>query len=1117
MKLNSSMFRTMMLSALLLMGMVAEARVISGTVKDPSGETIISASVVVKGTTIGTVTDFDGNYTLEVPDDATVLIFSYIGMQTQEAAISGDVMNIVLSESTEVLDEVVVTGYGTTKKRDLVTAVSSVNADQLKDIPVASAAAALEGKLAGVTVTTTEGAPDAELKIRVRGGTSLTQSSDPLYIVDGFPVSSIADIAPGDIASMDVLKDAAATAIYGAQGANGVIIITTKEPNTDSEDKMVFHADYSGYMGWKKVASKYKMMNARDFIILQREWQEINKKDNADSYFFQYFDPNYATAPNTNVSELLDYWTDREVDWQDKTFGNVGMNSNHTFSVNGGNKKANFSLSYNRVDDESILYGSDYDRNNISFKSKFQPIKNLTLGVTARYTNTKVLGSGMNTADDAGSKSESRVANAVQYIPLELPDEVLKNLEMDGDETSFGSLYNPILTIDHNYKVKTDNKWTLSGYVQYKFLKHFTVKADLGYESRDVAQNRFYGPTTYYSRSSVSAYTQSGRGNVICTDDKSSRLKHTGSFDWKQTFGRHSFEVFAAEEVIVRKEELTTMKGYGYDATLSGEEVFKHLGAADAYVSSNYISPNDNMLSLIGRFDYNYAGRYYATLTFRADASTKFNKKNRWGYFPSVAAAWRIIEEPWMEPAQGVMSNFKLRATYGLVGNNNIELGYLHPEYLVSAASSSGLFPTMMSIGGDQLIAPNENLKWETTTSRNLGLDFGFWNERFSGTIDAYCNTTNDLLLLFRLPSGGYNYQYRNIGATRNIGVELSLTGVILDHRSKDLSYGLTVTANLAHNDTRVKSLGGMDAYYVSAGCFSAGYTTADYEYKLVEGGRVGDIYGYVVDGYYKASDFTGLDKNGKWYVDDANGNKKLLSTPFGNARPGMPKLKDVDGDGVADRQKIGNTQPVINGGFNIAFHIGGEEWGKVDLSANFTYSIGNKVLNLSALQFSTVTEKLRMRNMLAGAANRYTYLDENYNMIRPTGTTTKISGIDLYNAADFADYQEKLDERNVNATEANPISDEFALTDKYVEDASFWRLSSLNIGYTLPQPILKKAHMTTLRIFFAASNLFCVTKYSGADPEVDTRSKANPMATNVDFSAFPKSRAFNFGLTVGF
>lgn len=1110
MKLNLSVFRTMTLAALLFVGIAAEARVVSGTVKDPTGETIISASVVVKGTTIGTVTDFDGNYTIDVPDGATMLVFSYIGMKTQELNITGDVMNVVLSEDVEVLEEVVVTGYGTTKKRDLVTSVASVSAEQLKDIPVTSAAEALQGKLAGVSVTTTDGAPDTDVKIRVRGGTSLTQSSDPLYIVDGFPVSSIADIAPGDIASMDVLKDAAATAIYGAQGANGVIIITTKEIDVKDADKMVIHVDYTGYMGWKQVASKYKMMDAKNFILTQKEWAHLNKNGQFDNYFTKFFEPDYDVTGGGfyTTQEMIDYWSEREIDWQDRTFGLKGLNSNHTFSVSGGNKMGQFNLSYNRIDDEGILYGSDYDRNNLSFKSKFTPLKGLTIGVTARYTNTRVLGSGMNTADDAGSKSESRVRNAVAYTPIPLQG---MGADIDGaggladDETTIGSLYDPITTINDNYKLKTDDKWSLNGYVQYKFLKHFTIKADLGYESRDVAQNRFYGKTTYYSRSSVSAYTTPGMGNVICTDNKTSRLKHTGSFDWKQSFGNNSFEIFAAEEVIIRKGELRTMKGFGYDTKLTGETVFDHLGSGQNYVTNTYVNPNDNMLSLIGRFDYNYAGRYYATLTFRADASTKFNAKNRWGYFPSVALAWRIIDEEWMAPAQSVMSNFKLRATYGLVGNNNIDLGYIHPEFLVSAAANSGLYPSQYYIGGDNLIAPNENLKWETTTSRNLGLDFGFWNERLSGSIDAYCNTTNDLLLLYRLPSGGYNYQYRNIGATQNIGVELSLTGVILDKRSKDLSYGLTVTANIAHNDTRVKSLGGMDEYNVSAQCFSSGYDNMDYEFKLVEGGRVGDVYGYKTDGFYTAEDFDGYNTKNNYGLI----NGKPVMTPFGYARPGMPKVKSNE------REIIGNTQPVINGGFNIAFNIGGAKWGKVDLSTNFTYSVGNSVVNLSALDYSSITEKTRMRNTSASLVNRYTYLNDNYNFITYTGAVDKNG-----NSTDpvaFADFQSRLAAANANATEANPISDKFALTDKYVEDGSFLRMSSLNIGYTLPETVLKKAHMSTLRIFFTANNIFCVTKYSGADPEVDTRSSVNPLATGVDFSAFPKNRSFNFGLTVGF
>ena len=1125
MKLYSSLFRTMMLTALLFTGLAVQARVISGTVKDATGETIISASVVVKGTSLGTVTDFDGNYTLDVPDDAQVLVFSYIGMKTQELSITGDVMNVVLSENSEVLDEVVVTGYGTTKKRDLVTAVSSVNADQLKDIPVASASEALQGKLAGVSVTTTEGSPDADIKIRVRGGTSLTQSSDPLYIVDGFQVSSIADISPNDIQSMDVLKDAAATAIYGAQGANGVIIITTKDADTNADDKMQLHFDYSGYMGWKQMAKKYDMLNVDDFVLMQYEYAHHKAKGNTaniPSNFNQYFDPRYAETLDKDqvmtIPEIQDYWhTQKVTDWQDETFGHHGLTSNHSFTLSGGNKLANFSLSYARIDDEGIMYGSDYDRNNLNFKAKFKPIKDLTISFTARYTNTTVWGSGTNTAQDAGSKTESRVRNAIAYSPIELfAKDQVAGLD---DYESFGSLYDPITTIDHNYRKKVDNKYTLQGYISYKFAKWFTVKTELGYEGRDQSQDRYYGPTTYYSRAG-DGFTYAGGagyGHVVCTDDKTSRFKNTNTFEFKKKWGdNHDLGILIGEEIQINKGELRTQYGYGYDASLKGPDVFKYIGMAKEYTSKNYVNPTDNMLSFFARANYVLFNRYYLTATFRADASTRFAKGNQWGYFPSAAIAWRIIDEPWMEPAQDVMSNFKLRLSYGSVGNNNVDLGYLRPEYLASSAAYSGIFDTKLTDGGADVIAANNKLKWETTITRDLGLDFGFWNERLSGTLDLYWNNTKDLILKYALGGlGGYNYQYRNIGSTDNKGVEFSITGVILDKKAKSLSYGLSINANISHNVNRVVDLGGMEQYLVSSSCFSSNYLNTDYEFKLTPGSKVGEIWGYQTAGWFTPEDFAYYNPaNNRWYGSD----DKAINQGMGEARPGMTKLVDQNGDGEIndlDRVVLGNTQPDIQGGFGINFNIGGEKWGKFDLSAQFTYSYGNEILNLSALDYGTIFDKSKLRNNTSNIAYgmRYSLFNADGTFIPSgyVGASGKVEG------DDYAAMTAALNAANANARTANPISDNIALTDKFVEDGSFLRLSTLTIGYSLPEVWLKKAYIKTARIFFTGSNLFCATKYSGADPEVDTRSKINPLATGVDFSAFPKSRAFNFGINLSF
>lgn len=1130
MKNNHSTFRGLFLSALLLIAGMAQAKVITGTVSDQTGETIISASVIVKGTTIGTVTDFDGNYTLDVPDDAQVLVFSYIGLQTQELPISGNVMNVVLTENSEVLEEVVVTGYGTTKKRDLVTSVASVGADALKDIPVTSAAEALQGKLSGVSVTTSEGSPDAEVKIRVRGGTSLTQSSDPLYIVDGFPVSSISDIAPGDIASMDVLKDAAATAIYGAQGANGVIIITTKDTKADGED-MKIHVDYTGYMGWRRMAKKYDMMNNEDYLRMAYEFSYLDGRGTDEkmmSNFYSFFDPAYDAVAKTHgtLGSVIGYWNEKgSEDWQEATFGGNHLNSNHNISISGGIKQANFSLSYNRIDDESIMYGSNYSRNNLSFKSKFQPIKGLTIATTVRYSNTNVLGAGTNSAEDAGSSNEGRLRNATSFVPLAGMKAILQ--EDDSDE-SMGNLYDPITAIDHSYKAKVDNKLTLNGYVQYKFLKHFTVKAELGYENRLVNQDRYYGPTTYYARSGDgNAQVGAGFGHSISTYDRTSRLKETNTFEYAQKFdgNAHDFSVLIGEEQTINKGEMRTTYGYGYDPSMAGPELFNLQGLAQKSSIKNYVDPTDNMLSFFARANYNYMGKYYITGTFRADGSSRFTKGNQWGYFPSLAVAWRMIDEDWMEPAADVMSNLKFRLSYGTVGNNNVDLGYQHFEYLASQSAYMQGMGTILKDGqngtSNYLIAANPNLKWETTITRDFGIDYGFFNERLSGALDLYWNNTKDLILRYALATGGYNYQYRNIGSTDNKGVEFSIKGVILDKKTKALSYGLTVDANISYNHNTVVDLGGMDSYAVSSGCFSS-YYGQGYEYLLTPGSQIGDVYGYKTNGIWTANDFGMYNKvtsaaNG-WY--DADGNR--IETPLGNAYPGMAKIEknvDTDGDGVMDDYemvKLGNALPVVNGGLNIGFFVGGDKWGKVDFSANFSYSIGNDVVNMTALDYSSVLSSTKNRNLLAtnGYAARYSMFDESGAFLPLSAAGYNGNKI---NGDAFKTMANQLDELNAGKTVANPYCTSLVLTDKFVEDASYLRLSSLTLGYTLSQNWLKKAHISNARVFFSASNLFVATKYSGADPEVDTRSKVNPLAVGVDFSAFPKSRAFNFGINLSF
>ncbi|MBR6118675.1 MAG: TonB-dependent receptor [Paludibacteraceae bacterium] len=1152
MKLTFSTLRTMMLSALLLLGMAAEARVVTGVVKDQTGETIISATIMVQGTTIGTVTDFDGNYSIEVPDGATTLVFSYVGMKTQELAITGDVMNVVLSDEAEALEEVVVTGYGTTKKRDVVTSVASVSADQIKDIPVASASEALQGKLAGVTVVTTEGAPDADVKIRVRGGTSLTQSNDPLYIVDGMPVSSISDIAPSDIASMDVLKDAAATAIYGAQGANGVIIITTKDSDTE-DDKMQFHVDYSGFIGWKKIAKKYEVMNPYEFALMQYEWayQKDNSLSALRSNFYAYFDELYNTTKyksedeitQTDLAVLLDEYKDPAkhefIDWQERTFGRTGFNSNQSVSVSGGNKNANFTLSYNRIDDKAIMEQSSYTRNNISAKAKFKPFKNFTLGFTTRYSSTDVLGSGSNAIKDNGTSTESRLRNCVVYTPTTL---LSKDAGTGDEDETFGSLYDPITTIRDNYKLKKDRKWNIQGYVSYKFAKYFTARADLGYESRHITTDRYYGPTTYFSRNTGRPGIAGGTAQIQVIDEYTSTLTNHNTLEWKQTFeNSHNVSVLVGEETIIRKGSTQTENGFGYKGSYDVEngEIFNYMGQAAYCEFTNYIYPRDNQLSFLARANYDYKGRYYLTGTFRADCSTRFAKGNQWGYFPSGAVAWRMSDEEFMEGASSWLSNMKFRLSIGMAGNNNVDLGYLHQDFLSQTTTyidlqGTGTSSNILVLGGSDKIAFNPDLKWETTITRDFGIDYGFFNERLTGTIDLYWNTTKDLIIRQIMPAR-YNYQYKNIGSTRNMGMEFSIKGVILDHKSKSLSYNLSVDANISFNKTRITDLGGVTQMLAQTSCFGSSEYLTTAEFLLEVGQPVGNVYGYETDGYYTAEDFVSYcvttDEWGLAGAQPRYGSNFLTN----KIQPGSIKFKDQDGDGKiteADKVILGNTVPTHSGGFNINFNIGGDKWGKFDLAANFTFAFGNKILNLSKMEYTTVTDKTKMRNLLASMSynNRYSLFatDGSYmpDFIAQTlpqtaivdGTTGETNYFLFGNS--YASLAQQLTEANAakGANTYNPIMSDYLVTDQCMEDGSFLRLNQLTIGYSLPKVWMEKTKViNNIRVYVQGTNLFCATKYSGLDPEVDTRSSKNPLTPGVDFSAYPKSRGINIGMNIQF
>ena len=1060
--LNLRAIFTMLLLAIVC-SVSAQNVTIKGTVTDENGEPIIGASVLEKGTNAGVSTDIDGNFSLKVTGK-NPLVVSYIGMDTQEVNITGKTqVNVVLKENSKVLDEVVVIGYETVRKKDLTGSVSSINAKAIESVPVVNVAEAMSGKLAGVNVTTSEGSPDAEINIRVRGGGSITQESTPLYIVDGFPVSSISDISPADIQSIDVLKDASSTAIYGSRGANGVVIITTK---TAKEGK--FSVSYDGTYGFKMIANTLDVMSPYEFAKSQYEQAILqNKLDRYQSSFGLFQD--------------IDLYQEMTgINWQDEVYGNTGSYFSHNVSLSGGTEKVNYLASYQHTDENAIMLDSDYKRDNFSFKLNAKPFKWLKVNFSTRYSNMLVTGAGANDSKSGGgetSTSDSRLKHTVIFPPIS----VTSLYEDDStDEDVVGSLVKPTTAIQDNYKNRRRQLYSINGGVSINFIKNLQFRTDFGIEGRVDEDKIYKGSSTYDARNSSLA---PGMPIATITDKDSQRLRNTNtlSYKWTSKNKAHNLNAMIGEEMTITTANTKVNRVEGMPTMFSPEECFGYLTEGmPASIANNY-AYDDRLLSFFGRVGYDYLGRYLITATFRADGSSKFAPGNQWGYFPSVAAAWRISDESWMESASEWLNNLKLRASYGVAGNNNIAAG----QYMKIYSSNTELWMNGFNsywTPGNSL--NNTDIKWETTYTYNIGIDFGFWNNRINGTIDLYQNDVKDLLIDFPIQGTGYQTVTRNIGATRNRGIELAVNAALVNTKDFTLDFNF----NIAYNQNQVMDLGGLD--FISGNSGWAGSEIQE-DYRVIVGQAMGQMWGYVTEGYYSADDFT-WDGN-KWVAKDGVvDNSAMTGDSWG---PGALKIKDLDNSGTIDdkdKTVIGNSMPDFTGGFGLTATYKG-----FDLSAGFTFSIGNEVYNANKLEFTT-TSKYYHRNQLAmmGTENRYTQID--------WATGERITD------------PEVLNEINKNANIWSPVMPKYVFHSWGVEDGSFLRLNTLTLGYTLPTDLTKKIYVQRLRVFFTGTNLFCATKYTGYDPEVSTRRKV-PYTSGVDYSAYPKSRGFNFGVNITF
>lgn len=1062
-----------LVALMLLMGSgMLSAQTIKGTVTDSSGEAVIGATIQEKGGKGGTVTDFDGNFSLTLSGGKEIVV-SYVGMKTQTVNVAGkSTVNIVMQDEATALNELVVIGYGAVKKKDITGSVATVGNDVLQAVPVASASEALTGKLAGVQVTTTEGSPDADVIIRVRGGGSVTQSNEPLYIVDGFPVDGIGDIPASDIEDITVLKDASSTAIYGSRGANGVILVTTKSGQAGK-----VKVSYNAYYSWKKTAKTLDVLGTADYLKWQYEYSMLK------------------SGKSTDYEKVFGLYQDRDLydgqpvnDWQDMTFGRTGHTFNHNVSVNGGSDNIKYAFSYAHMNDKAIMYGSSFKRDNFSLKVNTKPTKKTTLDMQVRYSNTDIYGGGANDATSTSS-SDKRLRNAVLYPGLPIGG-LAQGAEYDDDE-DVGGLYHPFVSADDNDRKQQRKNLNMAGSFGWEIFKNFKAKTEFGYDNYTNYDMRFYGKTTYYARENVhtEAYKRLPALQLANTDRHRFRNTNTVSYDFKKLFSKdskHALNAMVGHEYVITKKRTNTDMLEGFPASFDFNTARKLTVQGHPYTVEDAYSPDDKLLSFFGRANYDYDSKYLLSVTFRADASSKFSKENRWGYFPSAALAWRISSEEFMAGTRNWLDDLKLRLSYGTAGNNGIDPGYLKQDLVARSIQYVNGFTSYM---GATTRMANPDLKWETTITRNVGLDFTLWGSKLTGSVEAYLNSTKDLLIDYQM-SGAYTSQYRNLGETQNRGIEASLTYNIVNKKD----WGLSVNGNIGFNKSKIKSLGEGFNPYSTSGCL--GSTEIPNDFVLQVGSAVGLIYGYVNDGRYETSDFTGYNEaTSEWILKEGVVNATDFLTH--SVRPGDMKVKDLDNSGDiktdgSDMQVIGNTNPDFTGGFAINARAYG-----FDLSANFNFSVGNDVYNANKIEYTTANRSSQYRNMSTMMADgkRWTNIDAAGNLVTDLATLASM---------------------NANTTMWSPYMGYYRLTDWAVEDGSFLRLNTLTLGYTLPETLTKKAGISSLRFYVTGYNLFCITGYSGFDPEVSTIRRTG-LTPGVDYSAYPKSRQLVFGLNLNF
>jgi len=1063
----------------------AQQKIISGTVVDNNNEPAIGANIQVKGTSAGTVSDVDGKFSLKIPEGGKTLVVSYIGFVTQEIPIDKENFNITMKENATDLEELVVIGYGSVKKKDLTGSISTVKGDVLVKMPVANTAEALTGRLAGVRVTTTDGSPDADIMIRVHGGGSITQDNSPLYIVDGFPVSTISNIPTSDIEDITVLKDASSTAIYGARGANGVILITTKKPKEGRVE-----VSYNGFLQSKRLSKRMKVMDPYEYVKFNYEWAAVGGAGDISS-----FNNKFGAYEDMDL-----YKYQQATDWQDQMFGNNVVSQQHAISLNGGNEKTQYLVSGVFNEDGGLMPYSDYSRYSLNFKLNQKIAKNLTFYFDARTIDTQTHGSG-----SSGGTDKVRTFQGVTRGPV-----------VGAMNTFDQTMYDNMTEDDRNQWIEANLSFAdrLYQYWTQKNTRSFTYNSSLDWVIIPNLTYHLEGTYAYgfnenkgYNGTITTVVANSGGLPLVTwqkTNTNAWRVLNMLTYDLK-LWKKHSLTLMAGQETSSSGSNYNTITANGFSPQLSPQDIFANLALAQfGSTAAGGVSQPDNAASFIGRLmGHLFNDRYLFTVNLRSDGSSRFASGKQWGNFPSGSAAWNVAEEKFMANAKDWLSQLKLRLSYGEAGNNRIGTLLFKPSYSVSTSGNYAIGDTQHNYYATSSSLANPDIRWESLVTKNAGLDFGLFRQRVSGTVEYYHNTSKNLLLSVNTPAPGYSKIMKNIGQTTNKGTDITLNGVILQNSK---TFSLNANFNINFNKSNVDALDDLGSPLLNATGWASTDLQGYNEYEIHVGQPVGIIYGWVTDGYYTTNDFSGYDPVSKTYTlkKGVPSDAAIVKGKIG-IRPGTIKFKDINGDEVIDdkdRVPIGNANPKFSGGFGFD----GQFLSNFDYSIFFTYVYGNDIYNANK---ANMTQQYRTDwpNLLdyMNTAGRYTYLADDGTVVTDLATLAAMN-----EGANAKKYWSPLSFGNQNAVVHSWL----------IEDGSFLRLQNVTLGYTLPQKISNKFSVQRLRAYCTLNNAWIWTNYSGYDPEVSSpgRGSTSPQfIPGLDYSGYPKSFSWTFGLNLTF